>query len=73
MGRPDEAFAGIDDRFTPDPLGLTVKFDLDLFMTGHDLWVPLPGGSLAAHYDLQHDEATHGVCDPSPPSGTASN
>ncbi len=37
----DEAFAGIDDKFKPELLGLTVKFDLDLFTTGHDLWVKL--------------------------------
>ena len=57
----DEAFAGIDNRFTPDLLGLTVKFDLDLFMTGHDLWVRYPEVPMAAHYDLHHDETTHTV------------
>jgi len=35
----DEAFVGIDERYKPDLFGLAVKFDLDLFMTGHDLWV----------------------------------
>jgi hypothetical protein len=57
----DEAFAGIDNRFTPDLLGLTVKFDLDLFMTGHDLWVRYPEVPATAHYDLHHDETTHTV------------
>jgi uncharacterized protein (TIGR02680 family) len=57
----DEAFAGIDNRFTPDLLGLTVKFDLDLFMTGHDLWVRYPEVPTAVHYDLHHDETTHTV------------
>ena len=57
----DEAFAGIDSRFTPDLLGLTVKFDLDLFMTGHDLWVRYPEVPTAVHYDLHHDESTHTV------------
>ena len=57
----DEAFAGIDNRFTPDLLGLTVKFDLDLFMTGHDLWVRYREVPAAAHYDLHHDETTHTV------------
>jgi ABC-type Mn2+/Zn2+ transport system ATPase subunit len=33
----DEAFVGIDERYKPDLFGLAVKFDLDLFITGHDL------------------------------------
>jgi hypothetical protein len=57
----DEAFAGIDDKFKPELLGLTVKFDLDLFMTGHDLWVNYPTVPLIAHYDMQHDKATHAL------------
>jgi uncharacterized protein (TIGR02680 family) len=57
----DEAFAGIDDRFKPELLGLTVKFDLDLFMTGHDLWVSYPTVPLLAHYDMRHDKAVHAV------------
>jgi len=57
----DEAFAGIDDMFKPELLGLTVKFDLDLFMTGHDLWVRYPTVPLIAHYDMQHDKATHAL------------
>ncbi len=57
----DEAFAGIDDTFKPELLGLTVKFDLDLFMTGHDLWVRYPTVPLIAHYDMQHDKATHAL------------
>jgi uncharacterized protein (TIGR02680 family) len=55
----DEAFAGIDDTFKPELLGLTVKFDLDLFMTGHDLWVTYPTVPVIAHYDMQHDKAAH--------------
>jgi len=57
----DEAFAGIDDKFKPELLGLTVKFDLDLFMTGHDLWVNYPTVPLIAHYDMQHDKAAHAL------------
>jgi hypothetical protein len=57
----DEAFAGIDDRFKPELLGLTVKFDLDLFMTGHDLWVNYPTVPLIAHYDIQHDKVSHAL------------
>jgi hypothetical protein len=57
----DEAFAGIDDKFKPELLGLTVRFDLDLFMTGHDLWVTFPTVPAIAHYDLEHDKAGHTV------------
>jgi hypothetical protein len=57
----DEAFAGIDDIFKPELLGLTVKFDLDLFMTGHDLWVRYPTVPAAAHYDMHHDKAAHAL------------
>ena len=57
----DEAFAGIDDKFKPELLGLTVRFDLDLFMTGHDLWVTYPTVPTIAHYDMQHDKATHAL------------
>ncbi|WP_214414486.1 SbcC/MukB-like Walker B domain-containing protein [Sphaerisporangium fuscum] len=51
----DEAFAGIDDNYKPELLGLTVQFDLDLFMTGHDLWCTYPTMPMIAHYDLLHD------------------
>ncbi|MGW3231468.1 TIGR02680 family protein [Kitasatospora sp. NPDC001095] len=57
----DEAFAGIDERYRPDLLALTVKFDLDLFMTGHDLWITYPSVPRISHYDMLHDEATHTV------------
>lgn len=57
----DEAFAGIDDRYKPELLGLTVTFDLDLFMTGHDLWVHYDTVPMAAHYDMHHDKRAHAV------------
>src|SRR5699024_2923228 len=70
----DEAFAGIDDRYKPDLMGLTVTFDLDMFMTGHDLWVhsdsvPIAAHPdmhydsvpMAAHYDMHHDKGNHTV------------
>ncbi|GAA3757194.1 SbcC/MukB-like Walker B domain-containing protein [Salinactinospora qingdaonensis] len=57
----DEAFAGIDDRYKPDLLGLTVQFDLDMFMTGHDLWVHYDSVPMAAHYDMHHDKTAHAV------------
>ncbi len=57
----DEAFVGIDERYKPDLFGLAVKFDLDLFMTGHDLWVRYDTVPMIAHYDLYHDKTSHAV------------
>jgi uncharacterized protein (TIGR02680 family) len=57
----DEAFAGIDDRYKPELMGLTVTFDLDMFMTGHDLWVHYDSVPMAAHYDMHHDKGSHTV------------
>jgi uncharacterized protein (TIGR02680 family) len=57
----DEAFAGIDDRYKPELMGLTVTFDLDMFMTGHDLWVHYDSVPMAAHYDMHHDKGAHTV------------
>jgi uncharacterized protein (TIGR02680 family) len=54
----DEAFVGIDERYKPDLFGLAVKFDLDLFMTGHDLWVTTATVPMIAHYDMFHDKTT---------------
>jgi hypothetical protein len=54
----DEAFVGIDERYKPDLFGLAVKFDLDLFMTGHDLWVTTSTVPMIAHYDMYHDKTT---------------
>jgi hypothetical protein len=54
----DEAFVGIDERYKPDLFGLAVKFDLDLFMTGHDLWVTTATVPMIAHYDMYHDKIT---------------
>ena len=54
----DEAFVGIDERYKPDLFGLAVKFGLDLFMTGHDLWVTTETVPMIAHYDLFHDKVT---------------
>jgi hypothetical protein len=57
----DEAFVGIDERYKPDLFGLAVKFDLDLFMTGHDLWVRTATVPMIAHYDMMHDKTTRTV------------
>ena len=34
----DEAFAGVDDTGRGELMSLAAQFDLDLFMTGYDLW-----------------------------------
>lgn len=57
----DEAFAGIDDTGTPELLALTVAFDLDLFLTGYDLWATEACLPAVAHYDLQHDRSAKAV------------
>ncbi len=57
----DEAFAGIDDPGRNELLGLTAQFDLDLFMTGYDLWAAFPTVPACAHYDLAHSAVEHAV------------
>ncbi|MGW6376611.1 TIGR02680 family protein [Rhodococcus sp. NPDC055112] len=57
----DEAFAGVDDNGRSELLGLSVQFDLDLFMTGYDLWVTYAGVPGCAHYDLAHSTAEQSV------------
>ncbi|MFR9750047.1 TIGR02680 family protein [Nocardia sp. 004] len=57
----DEAFAGVDDNGRSELLGLSVQFDLDLFMTGYDLWITYPHVPACAHYDLAHSAAEHTV------------
>lgn len=51
----DEAFAGIDDTGRPELLSLLAEFDLDVFMTGYDLWATESSIPAIAHYDLHHD------------------
>ncbi len=57
----DEAFAGVDDNGRGELLGLSVQFDLDLFMTGYDLWITYDDVPGCAHYDLAHSTAEHTV------------
>ena len=57
----DEAFAGIDDPGRSELLGLTAQFDLDLFMTGYDLWATYPTVPGCAHHDLAHSALEHTV------------
>ena len=57
----DEAFAGVDDNGRSELLGLSVQFDLDLFMTGYDLWITYADVPGCAHYDLAHSAAENTV------------
>ena len=57
----DEAFAGVDDNGRGELLGLSVQFDLDLFMTGYDLWITYTDVPGCAHYDLAHSTAENTV------------
>lgn len=57
----DEAFAGVDDNGRRELLGLTAQFDLDLFMTGYDLWATYDTVPACAHYDLSHSATEHMV------------
>jgi len=57
----DEAFAGVDDTGRSELMGLAAQFDLDLFMTGYDLWAAQAAVPAAAHYDLAHSPTEHTV------------
>ncbi|MFF2549937.1 TIGR02680 family protein [Nocardia sp. NPDC058058] len=57
----DEAFAGVDDNGKSELLGLSVQFDLDLFMTGYDLWITYAHVPGCSHYDLAHSAAENTV------------
>ncbi|GGK79600.1 TIGR02680 family protein [Mangrovihabitans endophyticus] len=57
----DEAFAGVDDNGRGELMALAKRFDLDLFMTGYDLWATYPAVTGAAHYDLSHSSVDHTV------------
>jgi uncharacterized protein (TIGR02680 family) len=57
----DEAFAGVDDNGRSELLGLSVDFDLDLVMTGYDLWITYAHVPACAHYDLAHSAAENTV------------
>lgn len=51
----DEAFEGIDAQGRPELLAITVAFDLDLLLTGYDLWLTDASIPAAMHAHLQHD------------------
>ncbi len=55
----DEAFAGVDENGRGELMSLAIQFDLDLFMTGFDLWATHPAVPGCAHYDLSHSAVEH--------------
>jgi SbcC/RAD50-like, Walker B motif len=57
----DEAFAGVDDTGRGELMSLAKQFDLDLFMTGYDLWATHPVVTGCAHYDLSHSTVDRAV------------
>ncbi len=54
----DEAFEGVDDIGRPELLAVTVAFDLDLVLTGYDLWLTDAAVPAAMHAQLHHDPST---------------
>jgi uncharacterized protein (TIGR02680 family) len=54
----DEAFAGVDEQGRGELMSLAAEFELQMVMTGYDLWATFPEVDGAAHYSLSHDEAT---------------
>lgn len=51
----DEAFEGIDAVGRPELLAMTVAFDLDLLLTGYDLWLADAAVPAAMHAQIHHD------------------
>jgi uncharacterized protein (TIGR02680 family) len=57
----DEAFAGIDEAMRGELLGLTVAFDLDIVLTGHELWGAYAEVPAIAVHDLLRRPPLEGV------------
>ncbi len=57
----DEAFAGIDEAMRGELMGLTVRFDLDVIMTGHELWGAYSEVPAVAVHDLLRRPPAEGV------------
>ncbi len=57
----DEAFAGIDEVMRGELMGLTVRFDLDVIMTGHELWGAYAEVPSIAIHDLLRRPPEEGV------------
>jgi len=57
----DEAFAGIDEGMRADLMGLLVRFDLDVVLTGHELWGAYEQVPALMVYDLLRRPPLEGV------------
>jgi uncharacterized protein (TIGR02680 family) len=57
----DEAFAGIDEAMRGELFGLLVRFDLDVILTGHELWGDYEEVPAVAVYDLLRRPPAEGV------------
>lgn len=57
----DEAFAGIDEGMRGDLLGLLGRFDLDMVLTGHELWGAYEQVPAVMVYDLLRRPPAEGV------------
>lgn len=57
----DEAFAGIDEGMRADLMGLMVQFDLDLILTGHEIWGAYEQVPALMVYDLLRQPPLEGV------------
>lgn len=57
----DEAFAGIDEGMRAELMGLLVRFDLDIVLTGHELWGAYQQVPALMVYDLLRQPPLEGV------------
>jgi uncharacterized protein (TIGR02680 family) len=57
----DEAFAGIDEGMRGELMGLLVGFDLDVMLTGHELWGAYEQVPALMVYDLLRHPPLEGV------------
>jgi uncharacterized protein (TIGR02680 family) len=57
----DEAFAGIDEGMRAELMGLLVRFDLDVLLTGHELWGAYDEVPELMVYDLLRQPPLEGV------------
>ncbi|MDQ2826201.1 MAG: hypothetical protein M3Y04_04465, partial [Actinomycetota bacterium] len=57
----DEAFAGIDETMRGELMALTVAFDLDVILTGHELWGAYAEVPAIAVHDLLRRPPAEGV------------
>jgi uncharacterized protein (TIGR02680 family) len=57
----DEAFAGIDEGMRAELMGLLVRFDLDIVLTGHELWGAYEQVPALMVYDLLRRPPLEGV------------